>query len=722
MFSFLHSLYPSAIKPPTTIGQIKAICKYGISSTIDFLINSSGSISKGERRNAFNGNITSPMGKYKGFVIDDVVMTEGMNTEMLNTASLVDWSIVADSVVKARYIKSDYHSLVASMFADHVGENACGLLYNLLRMYYGTDLIKVNYEPNAAYYDDGHIKVRNAQFFGMVEDPENYRVEGPTVKNSGYFNFAQDGSMPDGEFLFSATNCSRRVLSLISYAAGAWNFGSHIAVMHDSPALTNKTIFMTNQRGATTGDESDFVDLRSFNKAEIADVLGRIVHDNRLFAQFDIAYGMLTQVLMNHRPRSVESIYWFSKPIPVYIPRLKAVRGMFPKFIDGCMFVRDKMLLSTFKQWRAAPQAAFWHSITLSEAVYTEMYSMTITDDPYTKMDELFGYERFTLGHGLFIDTVLAASRYARDVKFYDLYACGADRFAIIREAYGGIEIRVDVTDVMAIQSYKRLVPTGTDMLGIAYDAEHIVGRDRVMRLQEITPLVYPFLSFGVNTSPLFGNDYDVTAHGNIDRYTSTMSFDDIVEYNKMMSAFRLAGWDVIGMNTVSQERMHNWGDNASGRFAYTPPKSDGPVQMRIDLNTLTRREHYWLDIPVIGETIEFNYKLSNPVLTWFGLNNKPELLKSYDVGSYEVKPQLHGVDIDRQTEPMVSFRPVATVVSDFRRIGSLGVTGRLMYQIGIGLRAPQLEEMPISVLAGAYVPEADADPPVVPPQPVPVV
>jgi hypothetical protein len=73
--------------------------------------------------------------------------------------------------------------------------------------------------------------------------------------------------MPEGEWLFTSNGYSEKALSIISYAAGAWEFDSHIAVMHDSPALTVNTIHMANKRGLTTSGNVDYSDLSDYARA-----------------------------------------------------------------------------------------------------------------------------------------------------------------------------------------------------------------------------------------------------------------------------------------------------------------------------------------------------------------------------------------------------------------------------------------------------------------------
>lgn len=68
---------------------------------------------------------------------------------------------------------------------------------------------------------------------------------------------------------------------------------------------------------------------------DIENIIVRLVKDNRLFTQFDIAYGMVAQVFMQLKPFLVEGTYWIAEPLLMNIPELKTQRGRYPSLLDG---------------------------------------------------------------------------------------------------------------------------------------------------------------------------------------------------------------------------------------------------------------------------------------------------------------------------------------------------------------------------------------------------
>lgn len=111
---------------------------------------------------------------------------------------------------------------------------------------------------------------------------------------------------------------------------------------------------------------------------DIENITVRLVKDNRLFTQFDIAYGMVAQVFMQLKPFLVEGTYWIAEPLLMNIPELKTQRGRYAGLLDGSPLEIDRLAQTTLKNWYSLHDIIFWHSIALSEASYTQKYLLSI--------------------------------------------------------------------------------------------------------------------------------------------------------------------------------------------------------------------------------------------------------------------------------------------------------------------------------------------------------
>jgi len=84
------------------------------------------------------------------------------------------------------------------------------------------------------------------------------------------------------------------------------------------------------------------------------------------------------------------------------------------------------------------------------------------------------------------------------------------------------------------------------------------------------------------------------------------------------MSMMRLFGYDVIATRAYDGKKIHNWADNASGRYIYVHIEDDIAPRFTINWNDLRKRQNSWMELPTLYGEVEFSYKLSGKALTWF--------------------------------------------------------------------------------------------------------
>jgi len=131
-------------------------------------------------------------------------------------------------------------------------------------------------------------------------------------------------------------------------------------------------------------------------------------------------------------------------------------------------------------------------------------------------------------------------------------------------------------------------------------------------------PVTYPSLSYGVNEDGYYLNSdkSSITVKHRVS--DDKMIFTDPAEFSVYMSTMRLMGYDVIATSAHTNKRIHNWADNASGRYIYVHDPSDVAPRFVIDWSDIKKRNNSWMELPTLYGDVTFSYELGKKALCWF--------------------------------------------------------------------------------------------------------
>jgi hypothetical protein len=94
--------------------------------------------------------------------------------------------------------------------------------------------------------------------------------------------------------------------------------------------------------------------------------------------------------------------------------------------------------------------------------------------------------------------------------------------------------------------------------------------------------------------------------------------FSDPAKFSQYMSMMRMFGYDVTATHAFNNKRIHNWADNASGRYIYVHDPDDVAPKFTISQKDIKKRLNHWFDLPTLYGEITYGYELGKKALTWF--------------------------------------------------------------------------------------------------------
>jgi len=311
----------------TNIPLFEKMVKYGIMADIDFKVETDH-VSEFKRRNGLFTNVVMPFGKLKLELMRDNSNFDGFNSKVINEYGTLDITLINELLKMSGRFRASVSTSLAAELAGESLENHSGVLFNLIRMkvYAEVDKKKLNYKNNDVMYDDGHVNQTCKQFLGEGFDEEiklEYNEYLPVV------GYSENTIMSVDDYCVNLTGFTSKDFSILCMAIGGWKTDCPIRLFSGSPQLAARVVTSNN---FTARANYDIVD---FTAREVDVVLKKLIMNNRLAAQFDLAYAMVVMAMYTPLPRAVEANAWVSPTHTFAIPRAGSVRGLIPEFLLG---------------------------------------------------------------------------------------------------------------------------------------------------------------------------------------------------------------------------------------------------------------------------------------------------------------------------------------------------------------------------------------------------
>jgi hypothetical protein len=348
--------------------------------------------------------------------------------------------------------------------------------------------------------------------------------------------------------------------------------------------------------------------MKDLKAAEIKAAIGEFVRKNSCYRDFEIAYAMIVGVITKPVPRSAEAISWHQNAIQVRMPKPAWIRGLVPELYIGAQYARGPEWQDCFYSWYKASMSAVVHSVAMQEAVYTEIFHLTrVTTFDDIDRDSFMSYATNLAecpNAGIMVDTVLTCMRYGRECTFRYTTSAGVDRLATIP----------------TLLETKQLVSVKDSAAADYYNLVNMEDAVAEMNIMTYAPITYPSLSYGVNDDGYYMNSDSASVTVKHRVQDGNMIFTDPAEFSQYMSMMRLFGYDVVAtnVNAVRKKKIHNWADNASGRYIYVHDPNDIAPRFIVNWRDVIKRTNSWMELPTLYGDVTFSYKLGPKALTWF--------------------------------------------------------------------------------------------------------
>jgi hypothetical protein len=603
MFEFYNNLFPEGTKPPATIDIRNTYIKYGVSTTIDMKVSGANGTYEGKRKNAFLGNMASFLGRYEGIKILDSGVYDGMSTSIIGPNGTPEY-VLAEEIVRKQNAWRNELASVRSMVEENLDRvNLVGVLYNMLRMYYAKQLRAMKYAGDSKYYDNGHVSITNEQVFGVDGDCllwESFDIQDADV----VMTYTKTPADVQGSEIFYdiGSNPNPVMHVLIRHAHAEWKSDQAFLLTHPSPQLSDKVVIVG---GRLPGRVPALKDLKA---SEIKAGIGEFVRKNACYRDFEIAYSMIVSVMTKPVPRSAEAISWHKNPINVRIPKPAWIRGLVPELYLGAQYARGPEWQDCFYSWYKSSMSAVVHSVAMQEAVYTEIFHLTrVTSYDDIDRDSFMTYATSLAdcpNAGIMVDTVLTCMRYGRECTFRYTTSAGVDRLATIPN-------QLETKQLVSVKD-----PAAADYYNMCNMEEGVAE----LNIMSYAPVTYPSLSYGVNDDGYYMNSDKASVTVKHRVQDGKMIFTDPAEFSQYMSMMRLFGYDVLAtdVNSKTKKRIHNWADNASGRYIYVHNPEDIAPRFEIHWKDIMKRANSWMELPTLYGDVTFSYSLGKKALTWF--------------------------------------------------------------------------------------------------------
>nr|UVG55940.1 putative capsid protein [Poaceae Liege totivirus 11] len=384
-------------------------------------------------------------------------------------------------------------------------------------------------------------------------------------------------------------------------------------MMHESHQLNTQVSVFDRPRAYMAILDPKWQDYTSNN---VLNTIVRYVEGHRYFACFDMAYGMLTQVLYRHKPRSAESIIWSRKPEVMNLSKAYSIRGALPSLFSGTPFVTSTARVATYDNWRRQPMRILVHSMALSEAVHCSTFD-NVTRRRWVPQDRDEYKEPNVLGGmvgaapvktcGLIKELTLAGLRFNK--SFNAPWACqnGLVRYNWMEKQTIDLEpMDLTLLDPASIAAYGLVAHEQLDAAG------NVINTTYTMPMKTIPPCCYPVFSMEINKNNYYMNDLELETTLKWDRDLNRYTTKETVIAHKFMSAMRVAGYNVTAERHSDRALYTNWSANADGHYMPTFSKNYRQEELYMfSPRNIVPRANNWVDMTLLGHMLKTKLKFT---------------------------------------------------------------------------------------------------------------
>lgn len=579
--------------------------KYGIRSRVETEVSGERSASY-LRPTAVFTNVLTLAGKLKMKVVDDIDINDGINAKLIDDCGQVSTEHVYDAIKASGQVKGWVGYDVVTSLIDRTRENFVGVLYNLLRLYYISTMKYDEYKlsPGATFYNDGHVAITYGQHldFRSESKPE-------FIINNLYYDVKSAGDQfNEGDFFPKTDTFTEEEFAVLKTAVAGWTCDYPIRLFSSVPPLADMLI-STNPNHTLTFPAP--VELMRPNT--VLSTLQKLVGENRVQSQFDLAYMLLAQTIYMPVPRAAEANAWVVAQYDFYLPKAGTVRGANRMFTTGNSYQPRPSAMGSWKKWTSNKNRVQIHAAAITEAAYTGVFEVLTRDsgDVVANLAEV----------GLTPSGPLARTRALLEFASYRF----GSSFRYCWDTSTGIDIMGPI--LAAMQAGAAKVTVEKVGLTAGYDiVTEKVGEKEIDRViaRELRPVMFPVLSYGVNDQRYYLNSlhYSTTLYLNPAGRGIVKGCSDA---SKLLSIMRLGGYDLTLFGNGMAHK--NWAANANGHSMAIPPTDDNLASDFIfDARYLRKRQMSWMD----------TYWMTRGKIT-FTVNVKPFGYAIFNNGSQEL-------------------------------------------------------------------------------------
>lgn len=574
-FSLLDKLSgPLAEVQPTENGLCRHF-KYGIRASVKIHAKG-GRVLDYERPTAVFTNLLTTAGRLAISTTRDMEITDGINAKLIDDCGQLSSDHVFEALKSSGQVKGWVSFDIATNLTDRSSENFVGVIFNLLRMYYISQMKYEEYKlsPAGVFYNDGHVAITYGQHFDFRQE----RKPSYLINNLYYDIKSAHDAFNDGDFFPRAETMTDDEFAVLKTAVAGWTCDYPIRLFSSCPPLADMLVAANPNHLLAPPAEVELL-----NPAVVLSTLQKLIGENRVQSQFDLAYMLLTQAAFAPVPRAAEANAWVVSQYDLVLPRASSVRGASRVFTNGIPYQPRPAACVSWKKWTANRSRFSIHAAALTEAAFTGVFEVLTSGEG--------GIEGNLAEVGLapsgpsartraFLE--FASYRFGSSFKYCWDTACGLDLINPILKAMQAGAGKITIEKVGLTMDY--------DIVSEKIGEKEI---DRLIA-KELKPVMFPVLSYGVNDDRYYLN----SMYYHTDVYLAPNG-DGIVkgsnDASKFMAIMRLGGFDVA---LSDGHRIHkNWAANSNGHCMAIPPNE---LNLRRDYefskHSIKQRKMHWMD------------------------------------------------------------------------------------------------------------------------------
>lgn len=566
--------------------------KYGTMCGVDFELTGKKAEIAAQRPNALFTNVLTPFGRINFKTVHDRAEFDGFNVQLINEYGTLDQALLTEQLKKSALFKPVSIRNMASNMASECLENHVGVLFNLLRMKIikDIDISSVLVKNSDIAYNDGHVAQSYRAFLNSRFE-EKFAMEfdmGLIVSRH-----SESMRLDRHDYLPNLSGFTPFEISILGMALSGWKCDYPLRVASSTPQICNRLIL---QPGVVYGP---FIEPVEYTAVDVETVLRKLIANNRIEAQFDLAYTLVASILYTPLPRAVEANGWVSPVTDFSIPMASAVRGALDEFTEGNPYQPRPSALATWETYKLQPTRIYVHALGLTEALYTGLFEVLTN----RHMDTPSSFARL----GMYGAGTMKPYRFIMECCSYRF----GKQFELKWNSRSGPSYAHKLLSMAPAKQNDIYVDIVGNANGYNIMREEIDGQqvNRVVA-DSVKPVLFPVLSLGVNDDRFYMNALDYMFEA---RYSANMKawyLENAKQANKAMSILRIAGWDAACVDTYTGERYKNWAANANGQVMPMIRDTTGFSKYMIPAASLVRRDHCWLDLPLRPMDMKIRVKL----------------------------------------------------------------------------------------------------------------